>query len=217
MSYCTVTEVTDLLEAVEDYSATTWTSAKILTLIDNCATYFEDTLCKGKKFSSTSYTETYDGNGKHDMRLNHTPIIAIQSLSIDETVIASTDIYVYATRIACTYRYNLGRQNISVTYTAGKTTVPKPVADAIAKLAASHIARVAGTGTSESISIAAGPIKLAESFSPAGKYADKITNWDKDIRRIARQYGGGVRLISETNNKRDEFVEFDPRSDRYVI
>jgi len=217
MSIVTAKQVTDLMQGVEDFDALMWTDEEILSLSDNCAQpYFEEVLCKGKTFDYDTYTDTLDGNGIVNLKLSKTPIQEILSVLIDDEDIDLTEIYRYTNRIAYKNCFPLGLQNIIVTYKAGYEAAPKPVTEAIARLCASHIARVSGGGGDAiSTSITAGPITLKEAFTAAGKYAAKISDWNSFADNVSKKYNGSS-VISKFRKAETSVRTYDPRTDSYV-
>lgn len=77
----------------------------------------------------------YDGDGTALLRLRKTPIMSIQSLSIDGLTLSSGDYVVYPTHVVLLYHtFTKGRMNILVSYTAGTTSV-----DPVVRLAATSM------------------------------------------------------------------------------
>jgi hypothetical protein len=224
MSIITVDQVTSLLEAVEDFDITVWTTEggvagdKILTLADNFAQpYLEDVLCNGKTFDYVTYTEKLDGNGLCNLTLPHRPVVEAVSVTIDgDEVVPISEIFVYPSKIARNTIFPIGRQNIEVVYKAGYSAAPPSISLAVAMLCACHISRVCGSGGDSVLSaITAGPISLREAFSPNGKYAAKIADWTRMVSRITRKYGG-TKLISGIRKMPESGRYYDPRTDSYV-
>ncbi len=216
MSIITAQNVTDLLEAVEDFDETVWTDDKILELSDEFAQpYFEDILCRGKTFDYDTYTDTLDGNGICNICLSHRPVQSVTSVTVDGEAVELSDIYTYSNRIARKIAFPVGFQNIVVVYKAGYEAAPENVKTAIAMLCAAHIARVSGGGGDAlSTSITAGPITLKEAFSAAGKYAAKISSWESMIASIAKHYSG-TKIISKVRKASSSARRYDPRTDSY--
>jgi hypothetical protein len=220
----TVSQVTDLLREVEDFDLTDWSDNEaldngsgVLEVANEYALpYFEEVLCKGKHFDYATYTEAINGNGMFNLRLSNKPVQEIVSVTINDEEQDLTTIYRYTNRIARTVEFPLGLQNIVVVYKAGYDSAPKPCIMAVAMLTAMHIARVVGGGGDAiSTGITAGPITLKEAFSPAGKYAAKISSWQRQVTAVARKYGG-TRIINKPRRKMDRERRYDPRTDSYV-
>jgi len=220
----TVKQVTDLLQAVEDFDIADWSDNEALDngsgVLDVASEYslpyFEEVLCKGKHFDYETYVELLDGNGMFNLRLTNKPVQEIISVTINDEVQDLSEIYRYTNRIARKVEFPLGMQNIEVVYKAGYEAAPQPCIMAVAMLTAMHISRVVGGGGDAlSTSITAGPITLKEAFSPAGKYAAKISSWNHQVNLTARRYGG-TKILSKTRMKSDRERCYDPRTDSYV-
>lgn len=99
-------------------------------------------LANRKAFLSQPYTERYNGNGGFMLcprfAFNSSPITAISSLTVDGQVIpAAPDDFSsgyifddYTIYLRGCYAYTKGVQNITVTYTAGLTSIPKELEQA---------------------------------------------------------------------------------------
>jgi hypothetical protein len=218
--YCTVKNITDLLEGVDEYDPLVWTDAAVASLADDIAQpYFEEVLCGGRSFGNAEYTEHLDGTGDCYLRLSNYPITTVSALTIDGVVVDLTDpaeeVFIYKTRIARKTNFPSGMQNVVITYEAGYDTIPKSVASAIALLCAMHISRVCGSGGGAIASgISAGPIALREAFSAAGKYSDKISDWNKIVLKTARIYNGTKPIGQPRKNQPGKYYE--PRTDRWL-
>lgn len=71
-------------------------------------------------FDIQSYSEKYDGNASDILFLNHTPIIAVASLSIDDEAIPIDDFKVYDDYVRLISRlFTPGELNVSIDYSAG--------------------------------------------------------------------------------------------------
>ena len=213
----TAKQVTDLLQAVEDFDSTEWTNESVLEVANDYALpYFEEVLCKGKHFDYETYTELLDGNGMFNLRLSHKPVQEIISVTIAGEVQDLANIFKYTNRIARRVEFPIGMQNVEVVYKAGYEAAPQPCVMSVAMLAAMHIARVVGGGGDAiSTGITAGPITLKEAFTPAGKYSAKIASWQRQVSTVARRYGG-TKILSKPRMKRDYERQYDPRTDSYV-
>lgn len=95
----------------------------------------------GREFRVLEYVESYDGDGTSILRLRHTPIIEVLSLSIYGQQVPVSELKVtpeflqfedagqYEARIRASARYfPAGVQNISVVYRAGYEQVPAEIA-----------------------------------------------------------------------------------------
>lgn len=92
-----------------------------------------------RKWRRTIYTgELHDG-GDDTIRLDHSPVISITSITADGSAVNATD-YDLATTTGILYSYTgwwptIGRRrSISVSYVAGSTTVPAAVRDGVLEL-----------------------------------------------------------------------------------
>lgn len=123
-------------------------------LITAASTGIVNVLNRGDIFSR-QYIERYDGNGSQRLMLRQWPVTALSALSIDGVSIAAQTSYPLGTGYLLTpwdgigsgspcfldvfgYAFNKGRQNISVTYTAGYQTsaIPDDLAQACIELVA---------------------------------------------------------------------------------
>lgn len=70
---------------------------------------------------TTEYTEALDGNGETVIRLTYRPVLSVESLSIDDVAVDVDDVKVYPDGdLYYANGFASGRQNISVTYDAGR-------------------------------------------------------------------------------------------------
>lgn len=73
-----------------------------------------------RKFEIQSYSETCDGAASDILFLDHTPVVSVTSLSIDDESVAAEDFKVYDDYIRLLSRlFAPGALNVSVTYSAG--------------------------------------------------------------------------------------------------
>lgn len=99
-----------------------------------------------RKFDSANYSGIYNGHGGRTLFLKHRPVTALLSASIEddagsvETLDISTDLEYEAANGAVRFgpnnvsSYNAwpeGFQNITITYTAGYSTIPDAVQEAV--------------------------------------------------------------------------------------
>lgn len=94
----------------------------------------------GVDFPSASYTDTVDGNGRATLLLQHAPVTAVASVTVDGETIAARatvdgDGYVIADGTIgkielAGYVFTTGTENVVVTYTAGEA-VPADVEQAV--------------------------------------------------------------------------------------
>lgn len=90
------------------------------------------------KWEATQVTETYDGSGDAKFKLLHYPIISIESLTINDTSVTPSEIYIYTgiegggmielkTSAEKTTFDDSKPHLISITYTYGSSTVPRKI------------------------------------------------------------------------------------------
>lgn len=128
-------------KAFAGISVTTWDD-----LIDTILTQASDAIeayC-WRTFASADYVEQYNGKGQKTLCLQHYPIVSITDIREDAartfnstSVIPSTD-YAFDANSGIVYfdgwRLGRGVKNVKVTYTAGYSATPTPVALACHKL-----------------------------------------------------------------------------------
>jgi len=182
--YCTKNEVSAFSGLAESTLDDSW-SQMVEGLIDE---YTGETYG-----TSTSYTESFDGDGVNDtILLSHTPASSITSLSIDGVALQSTSYELYESgyvRLVSTAGGALdratgsagsvfpsGQQNVVVVYTANESTVPAYVKLA-AILAISEIAVLserAGSNSSLAVSRASQRAGDGVSYNTAAALANKL-------------------------------------------
>jgi len=92
-------------------------------------------------FTTQDFSESYDGTASDILFLNHTPIVAVSSLSIDDEAVAADDFKVYDDYLRLVSRlFTSGRLNVAVEYSAGyfdpqTESPPDDVEDACIQLA----------------------------------------------------------------------------------
>lgn len=104
----------------------------ITILLDSLNDIIEDYL--GVVCITDTYTEKYDGDGTASLYLDHAPIVAVSSLTIDDEAVASGDYSVYEDEGKITLDSDIftkDNQNVEITYTAGygddRAAVPEPL------------------------------------------------------------------------------------------
>lgn len=126
----------------------------------------------GRDLSSASATEVYDGHGGKRLTPNRWPITAVSSLTVDgEAIAARASVtgtgYVIdngTSIVLAGYRFTEGTQNVSLTYTAGYTTMPSDVEQAVVKMVAlqfkdkDRIGQGSRSVSGESVSYADAPV-----------------------------------------------------------
>jgi hypothetical protein len=99
---------------------------------------------------TTSYTEEYSGDGTGILLLAHTPVVSVTSLAIEGGTYSASDYEVYTDHIELESSnpdeisgalglnaiFPKGEKNISITYVAGNTVVPKRVEQAATQMVA---------------------------------------------------------------------------------
>lgn len=98
----------------------------------------------GRTLASAAATEVYDGDGSQSLTLRRWPVSAVTSVTVNGTVIPTRatvtgdgwvlgpDDRLYLSGYFFTY----GLQNVSIVYTAGYSTVPADVQQAVCKMVA---------------------------------------------------------------------------------
>jgi len=117
--------------------------AALLAALISAASVAVQQYC-GRKFTSTLYTDLYDGDGQDTLVLNEYPVAALALTSIKtiadddtKTTIAVTD-YRYTTAGVVRLKYTtfpVGFQNIEVIYTGGYATIPSDLQEAVVQVA----------------------------------------------------------------------------------
>ncbi len=86
--------------------------------------------------------ELHDGDGTDELRVDVTPIVSVSAVSIDGQAVNVADLAIYHTMVAFKSGeysarlrssggiFPVGRQNISISYSAGYAAVPRDIADA---------------------------------------------------------------------------------------
>lgn len=152
------------LADVKNYLGTTTAATDaVLTSLAGNASAFIERYCN-RVFEQASYTEARNGNGADAIYLRNTPIVSVQSVSVDGTSIpAAPDTvsygYIFDTHkvylrgdarvnpitpgIFAGYppRFQRGIQNIVIAYTAGFAAIPVDVTQACIELVASKFAK----------------------------------------------------------------------------
>jgi hypothetical protein len=125
------------LERVKDYLRDTgtendpWYEQMIGAVTDAVQSYCD------RLFAEAAYSEKYDGNGKDQLRLKQYPISAVTSLAIDDDAVDLTDadeyqLYADEGIICLPYGiFSKGRRNVEVAYTAGYSTIPEDLEQAV--------------------------------------------------------------------------------------
>jgi hypothetical protein len=113
--------------------------AVLCRLIAAASTFFI-TAC-GRPILAESFSETYDGKGNGRLYLRQTPVIAVQSLTIDGIAVeqaASPGLPGWRLNgnviLLFGHWFNRSLANVAVTYTAGYATLPADIVEAVAEL-----------------------------------------------------------------------------------
>ncbi|RJP24764.1 MAG: hypothetical protein C4520_03530 [Candidatus Abyssobacteria bacterium SURF_5] len=73
-----------------------------------------------RTFGITARTELYDGNASDILFLDHTPIVSVASVAIDEEAMAADEYKVYDDYVRlCSRLFTPGEQNVEIQYSAG--------------------------------------------------------------------------------------------------
>jgi hypothetical protein len=108
-----------------------------------------------RRFANEDFTETYDGAASDILFLDHTPIVSVSSLSIDDEEVGAEDYKVYDDYVRLASRlFTPGKRNVSIAYTAGyydpgTETAPADVEDACIQLVAFKFTVRGADGLSE--------------------------------------------------------------------
>lgn len=119
-AFLTVQDVKDYLKIEHNFEDT------LIENLINRATDFLEKKVLFRGIKARSYTETYDGEGTAELFLNNYPVTSVTNVSIDGTVLNSTD-YEVSKDTGIIRFYGLfpeGSSNVTVTYTAGYDPVP---------------------------------------------------------------------------------------------
>ena len=115
--------------------------AMLSRLISAASSYIENIL--NRTILSQIYTDKMSGKGTHTLSFYHSPVTAVASLSIDGNIIPAASSSLQAGYLFSSsqlmlngYLFTRGHQNITVTYTAGYTTVPYDIEQACLELCA---------------------------------------------------------------------------------
>lgn len=126
--------------------STTYTDGEIQAAIDWACAMVE-TYCN-RTFASTTYTEqTYNGHAQDVLYLNQYPVTDVAEVLIDDEEVDADDYTVETEGIYYEDGWPKGRRNISVTYTAGYTTMPADLHMAVTRLAADILVSIGTDGT----------------------------------------------------------------------
>lgn len=118
--------------------------ALISSLITSQSAYFVNAINRPFAFAPTSFAnERYDGNGRDTLQFKNYPVTAVSSVTVNGVSIpASPDgiragyVFDDTRLILIGYCFGRGRLNVALSYTAGYTTVPAEVAQAVKELCA---------------------------------------------------------------------------------
>lgn len=124
----------DTVKSYLGWRADEYTDSEIQQAADFALTLAES-YC-GRKFSVSEYTEKYDGTGTPYLVLKQTPVQSVESVDVSSTRV--TDCYEIEGNILIHIdgAWTKGFRNITVTYTAGYSTVPGDVQLAVCMMAA---------------------------------------------------------------------------------
>lgn len=126
-----------------------------INLLITAASQYVATYCS-RIFQSQSYTENYNGTDSDRLVLRNWPIQSIQSLSVDTVPIpaaanAAAAGYMFDQKVIYltgsqysdnnVFRFTRGWQNVTVTYSAGYSTIPEDLAQAATEMVADKFKR----------------------------------------------------------------------------
>jgi hypothetical protein len=113
----------------------TASDALISRLISACSAYMQTAM--SRDIAVATYNEKRNGMGQDSMMLKETPIVTVNSLTIDGAAIPPqtglvTGGYLYDDQMVylAGYRFNWGRQNVIVNYVGGYATTPPDIEQA---------------------------------------------------------------------------------------
>lgn len=136
-----LTTLATLKEWLNIPSSTTTSDALLSRMISACSNYIQTFM--SRTIAVAGYTETRNGMGSCRMMLKNTPVVSVESLSIDGLAIPvrptlgpnSSTLpwgYVFDDQILYLsgYVFNRGAQNVAVSYHAGFATTPPDIEQA---------------------------------------------------------------------------------------
>lgn len=175
---CSITDVQAITQ--QTYSgSTTPTDAQVNLWITQVSGAIESWV--GFSFSSQTATdEKQDGNGTEFIQVKNRPLIAVTSLVVDgKTLVANTDYWVEDSLGGLIELANMpcervpgstiGHQNIILTYTYGKTSIPPEVKEYCAIIVA-----MKALGSSSLVSSSGGSIKSYDDGDVSITYAGSL-------------------------------------------
>jgi len=127
-----------VLANVKDYLDLTETTKDTLLarLITAASTWIKS--WTNRDFTSGSYTQKLDGNDSDGIILDQFPITAVSALSIDGTAVDLSTVTWDGPLLMLTdgNTFNLGKQNVVVSYTAGFAAIPADIEQACIEIVA---------------------------------------------------------------------------------
>lgn len=145
-----LTTVADVKSASGIGAGTTNADAVLARLVTAVSSFIAaDT---DRSFGATlSVAETRNGNGQSDMFLSESPIVAVQSLTVDTFSIPAQaadgkpGYFIATPSVLALYGYVFcrGKRNVRITYTAGYATTPPDVAQACIEIVVAAYRRCA--------------------------------------------------------------------------
>lgn len=128
-------------------------SDDLIQALITAASQYAMSFC-ARNFKSASYSEVYDGTGTTRLLLKQTPVTAVASVSVDGLSYSATtsslasgfqfdDLGLFAT--GCSV-FPYRQRCVSVAYTAGYTTVPFDLSQAVVEMVADKYKRRANIG-----------------------------------------------------------------------
>ena len=126
---------------VVEYLGLTAMPSMFPRLVSAASAFIEQNL--NRTFAVTQYSETRNGHGEQFVTFSDYPVTSVQSVVIDGVVIPpardslSPGYRFDATRLVLQgYRFNRGRLNVQLAYTAGYPTIPYEIEQACIELVA---------------------------------------------------------------------------------
>jgi len=120
---------------------TTW-----LEELEDAAINMVDSYCRRDFLQHTSQTEYHDGDGGTILFFDHSPVISLTSITVEGSLVATSDYYLYANEgyvklWSNSFAKNRPR-NVVVVYTYGYASVPAMIAHVTAEIIANMIKKV---------------------------------------------------------------------------
>lgn len=119
-------------------SANTNNDTLLTSLISSASSWVENWV--NRTLSSATYSERYNGTGNYSMMVKNYPITAISSMTVNGVAVSASDgisvgyLFDNNTIIMIGNKISKGIQNVTVSYTAGYTTIPQDIKQVVIEL-----------------------------------------------------------------------------------